>query len=610
MKQLLQSRSELAQVLLGFRKIVYKLAGLSAVINILALTPTIYMLQVYDRAVPSQNTTTLWMLTLIMLFIYVLMEVMEYARSQVLIRLGNKLDMELNNRVFTAAFERNLRKTGGNAGQALHDLTNVRQFITGSALFAFFDAPWAPIYLLVCFLFHWVIGTFVLVGMLMLVGMTYLTEVSTKEPLAEANQAAIAANAYATNNLRNAEVIEAMGMMPALRARWFRFQGMLLQKQTEASDKGARINTATKFIRMSMQSLVLGVGAWLAIEHEITSGMLVAGSVLMGKALGPVELSIATWKQLISVRAAYARLEGLLKDHPARVAGMSLPKPQGHIQAENLFASPPGAQGSILRGLSFVISPGDVVGMVGPSASGKSTLARLIVGIWPAQAGKMRLDGADVFLWNKDELGPNIGYLPQDIELFEGTIAENIARFGEIDSEQVIAAAMRAGVHEMILRFPQGYDTKLSEGGGMLSGGQKQRIGLARAMYGDPSLVVLDEPNSNLDEVGEQALVRAVLDMKARGKTVILITHRTSVLSSVDKLMVLQDGTLQLYGPRDQVLQALMQANQQAAAQQAAAQQAAHQAAQQAAAQAAAQQQVTAPEQEQSADTAAAASKE
>jgi ATP-binding cassette subfamily C exporter for protease/lipase len=291
---------------------------------------------------------------------------------------------------------------------------------------------------------------------------------------------------------------------------------------------------------------------------------------------------------------------------------MSLPKPLGHIQAENLFASPPGAQGSILRGLSFVISPGDVVGMVGPSASGKSTLARLIVGIWPAQAGKMRLDGADVFLWNKDELGPNIGYLPQDIELFEGTIAENIGRFGEIDSEQVIAAAKRAGVHEMILRFPQGYDTKLSEGGGMLSGGQKQRIGLARAMYGDPSLVVLDEPNSNLDEVGEQALVRAVLDMKARGKTVILITHRTSVLSAVDKLMVLQDGMMQLYGPRDQVLQALMQANQQQAAQQAAAQQAAHQAAQQAAAQAAvaAEQQPANTQEEQNADTAAAASKE
>jgi ATP-binding cassette subfamily C exporter for protease/lipase len=577
MKRSLQPSSELALVLHGFRKVVYKLSGLSAVINILMLAPTIYMLQVYDRALPSQNVTTLIMLSLIILGLFILMELLEYARSQVLIRVGNRLDMELNNRVFTAAFERNLQRSGSNAGQALRDLTNVRQFLTGNALFAFFDAPWAPIYLAVCFMFHWVIGVFVLAGMVLLSAMAYITEVITREPLSAANQAAMASDSYATNNLRNAEVIEAMGMLPALRGRWFQFQSRLLQKQTEASDKAARINAVTKFIRLSMQSLVLGVGALLAIEHEITPGMMIAGAVLMGRALQPVEMAIGTWKQLISVRAAYARLEELLKSHPARVSGMNLPKPQGQLLSENLIATPPGGQNAVLRGLSFAINVGDVVGIVGPSAAGKSTLARLMVGIWPAQAGKIRLDGADVYQWNKDELGPHIGYLPQDIELFEGTIAENIARFGVIDSEQVIAAAQRSGVHEMILRFPQGYDTRLSEGGGLLSGGQKQRIGLARSMYGDPSFIVLDEPNSNLDEVGEQALVRAVMDLKARGKTVVLITQRTSILNVVDKLMVLQEGAMQLYGPRDQVLAALMQANQQAAAQQQAAQQAAQQ---------------------------------
>lgn len=570
MKRLLQSRSELTLVLLGFRKTLYKLTGLSAIINLLMLMPSIYMLQVYDRALPSQNVTTLIMLSLITLGLYALMELLEYARSQVLIRVGNRLDMELNNRVFTAAFERNLQRSGSNAGQALHDLTTVRQFLTGSALFAFFDAPWAPIYLTVCFMFHWLLGLFVLLGIVLLAAMTYVTEIATREPLAAANAAAIAAGNYASNNLRNAEVIEAMGMLPSLRSRWFQFQSLLLQKQTEASDKAARINTITKFIRISMQSLVLGVGALLAIEHQITPGMMIACSILMGRALQPVEMAIGTWKQLVSSRAAYGRLEELLNKHPARVAGMSLPKPQGHILSENLIATPPGGQTPVLRGLNFAITAGDVVGIIGPSASGKSTLARLMVGVWPAQAGKIRLDGADIFLWSKDELGPHIGYLPQDIELFEGTIAENIARFGNIDSNQVIDAATRAGVHEMILRFPQGYDTRLGEGGNLLSGGQKQRIGLARALYGDPSLIVLDEPNSNLDEMGEQALVRAVLDLKARGKTVILITHRTSILSVVDKLMVMQDGVLQLFGPRDQVLAALMQANQQAAQQQAA----------------------------------------
>ncbi|MDC7702722.1 type I secretion system permease/ATPase [Vogesella indigofera] len=563
MKKLLQSTSELGKVLQQYRKAFFRLGAFSAVINLLMLLPSVYMIQVYDRVLHSRNETTLLMLTVITVALFMVMAALELVRSQTLIRVGNHLDMSLNHRVFTAAFEQNLRKSSGNAAQSIHDLTTLRQFLTGNGLFAFFDAPWAPIYLVVCFLFHWQLGVFVLVGMLILVFMTYLTEKLTKEPLAEANRAAIAAGNYANNNLRNAEVIESMGMLPALRDRWFRFQGRLLEKQTEASDKAARINAVTKFIRISMQSTVLGLGAILVLENEISGGMMIATSILMGRALQPVELAIGTWKQLISARAAYQRLEELLETYPARGSQMSLPRPVGQIGVENVIAVPPGAPAAVLKGLTFAINPGEVVGVVGPSASGKSTLARVLVGIWPTQAGKVRLDGADVFQWNKDELGPHIGYLPQDIELFQGTIAENIARFGEIDSDKVIDAAKRAGVHDMILRLPQGYETMLGEGGGSLSGGQKQRIGLARAMYGNPAIIVLDEPNSNLDDIGEQALVRAIAGLKATGTTVILITHRTSIINSVDKLLVLRDGTISFFGPRDQVLQALAQAAQQ-----------------------------------------------
>lgn len=571
MKKLFDKRSELGEILFGFRKTFYKVGAFSFVINMLMLMPSIYMMQVYDRVLASSNEFTLLMLTAMTLGLYALMSLLELVRSSVLIRVGNQMDMQLNNRTFTAAFERNLRRTGGNAAQAIHDLTSVRQFLTGQGLFAFFDAPWTPIYLIFCFFFHPLLGSIVVVGALILFALAYATEIATRKPLAEANQASIAAGAFANNNLRNAEVIEAMGMLPAIREKWFAQHMRILENQTLASDRAAKISAITKFVRISLQSLALGAGALLAIEGKITPGMMIAASILMGRALQPVEMAIGTWKQLISARAAYSRLEGLLKDHPVRGEGMPLPKPEGNILVENVVAGAPGGQVPILKGLSFAIQAGDVVGVVGPSASGKSTLARLLVGVWPAQAGKVRLDGADIFQWNKDELGPSIGYLPQDIELFEGTIAENIARFGDMDSNQVIDAAQRAGVHEMILRFPQGYDTRLGPDGGMLSGGQKQRIGLARTLYGNPSLIVLDEPNSNLDDVGEAALVGAIRDLKARGKTVILITHRTNIINAVEKLMVLRDGMMQLYGPRDQVLAALMQQAQQA--QQAAAQQ-------------------------------------
>ena len=551
-------RSEILEVLGRYKQVFWTVGGFSGVINLLYLAPSLYMMQVYDRVLNSRNETTLIMLSLITLGAFAVMAWIEQIRSQVLVRVGNQVDDELSARVFTAAFERNLRGRTGAAGAAMNDLTQVRQFVNG--LFAFFDMPWTPIYILVVYLFHPVLGIFVLFGAVVSFLLAWLNERSTKQGLAEANQAAMMGSAFATTNLRNAEVIEAMGMLPALRARWKAMQDRLLQKQSEASDRAGLVSAAIKFWRLTMQSAVLGIGALLVLENLASPGVMIAASILAGRALAPVDLAIASWKQFSSARTSYQRLSQLLEDFPARTQGMSLPRPKGLLTVEQVIASPPGAQAPVLRGVQFAVKPGEVLVIVG--ASGKSTLARLMVGVWLAQAGKVRLDGADIFLWNKDELGPWIGYLPQDIELFEGTIAENIARFGEIDSELVIEAASRAGMHDMILRFPKGYDTPIGESGSALSGGQRQRIALARALYGDPALIVLDEPNSNLDDAGEQALVRAVMQAKSEGRTVILITHRTSIVGIADNLMVLREGAVHMHGPRQQVLQALQEAAQ------------------------------------------------
>jgi ATP-binding cassette subfamily C exporter for protease/lipase len=586
----LTKKNEIEQALLSFKSTFWTVGAFSAISNLLMLTPSLYMLQVYDRVLQSRNELTLLMLTVLMLGAYLLMGGLELIRSFVLIRVGARFDMTLNKRVYTAAFEQNLKQAGGNAGQALQDLTSLRQFLTGNALFAFFDAPWFPVYLIVIFMFEPSLGVFALVGTVILVILAYVNERVTGKPLAEANAMAVMSSAVATNNLRNAEVIESMGMLPNLMGRWFKLHGKFLQLQADASEKAGKVAAATKFVQVSLQSLVLGFGALLVLENKITAGMMIAASILLGRALAPVQQVIGVWKSLSSVRSAHERLTKLLEANPAREAGMPLPKPQGSLAVEGVTAAPPGGKAAVIKGLSFAISPGEVLGVIGPSGSGKSTLARLLVGIWPAAVGKVRLDGADIYSWNKGELGPNIGYLPQDIELFGGTVSENIARFGEIDAEKVVLAAKRAGVHDMILHMADGYDTKLGDGGAGLSGGQKQRLGLARAMYGDPSLIVLDEPNSNLDDIGEQALVNAVLDLRQRGKTIVLITHRTSIIGATTKLLLLRDGAPQMFGPTNDVLAALQQANQQAAQQ---AQQAAQAA--QAAQQQAAQQRVASP---------------
>ncbi|WP_261202815.1 type I secretion system permease/ATPase, partial [Serratia entomophila] len=556
--------NEISDVIRTRSKVFWTVGIFTAFINLLMLVPSVYMLQVYDRVLPSRNEITLLMLTLIMLAMYAMMSLLEYVRSMVVIRIGSQLDMRLNTRVYTAAFEANLKNGSSDAGQMLGDLTTVRQFLTGNALFAFFDAPWFPIYLLVIFLFNPWLGLFALVGSLILIALAVANEMVSKKPLGEASKLSIMSGGLASANLRNAEVIEALGMLPNLKRRWFSLHSRFLNSQRVASERAATVTSITKFVRLSLQSLVLGLGGWLAIDGHITPGMMIAGSILMGRTLAPIEQVINVWKSWSAAKLSYNRLVKLLEQHPERGTGMSLPRPAGALSVEGITATPPGSKGeAVLHNVSFAVQPGDVLGIIGPSASGKSTLARLLVGIWPVSEGIVRLDTADIYQWNKDELGPHIGYLPQDIELFAGSIAENIARFNDIDAEKVIEAAKLAGVHELILRFPQGYDSLIGNGGAGLSGGQKQRIGLARALYGDPALVVLDEPNSNLDDAGERALNQAIQFLQQRNKTVILITHRTNLLSMTNKLLLLTNGVVNAFGPTQQVLTALANAQKQ-----------------------------------------------
>lgn len=550
-----------------YKSILISVGCFTALINILMLVPSIYMLQVYDRVLSSHNETTLAMLSLMVVGFFVFIGLLEIIRSFIVIRIGSQLERRFNLRVYQAAFERNLFRGEGNAGQSLGDLTHIRQFVTGPALFAFFDAPWFPVYLFVIYLFNVWLGVFATAGAVLLIGLACLNEAMTKKPLGEAAVFSQKSSQMATSHLHNAETIQAMGMLGALRHRWFQVHSRFLGLQNQASDTGAVISSLSKTLRLCLQSLVLGLGALLVIKGDMTAGMMIAGSILMGRVLSPIDQLIAVWKQWSGAKLAYRRLDALLQAFPPSDDAMALPAPKGQITFEQVSAGPPGQRGATLHLVSFQLGSGEVLGVLGASGSGKSTLARVLVGVWPTLGGTVRLDGADIHRWNRDELGPYIGYLPQDIELFSGSIAQNIARFREADPQKVVEAAHQAGVHDLILRLPQGYDTVLGEDGCGLSGGQKQRVALARALYGKPSLVVLDEPNSNLDTVGEAALAGAIAQMKAQGTSVILVTHRSSALAQADKLLVLNDGRLQAFGPSQDVLKALAGAQEQKPAQ-------------------------------------------
>jgi ATP-binding cassette subfamily C exporter for protease/lipase len=555
-----ETRSELRQAIDALRHLFRRAALFSVVVNVLILAPTLYMLEVYERVVNSRSEMTLAMLTLAVLGAFVLMEMLDWVRAQVMDAAGLKLDARLAARVFDAIFEANLKKPGGaGTGQAMTDLRSVRAFLTSPALFALMDAPVSLLFLLLVYAIHPQLGLAAVAGAVLALAVGWLTERSTQAPLTQANAAAIEAQNHASNALRNAEVIEAMGMLGNVHRRWMERQRRFLQLQAGASDAAGGYTALSKLIQIVQGSLLLGLGAWLTLRGELAGGggMMIVASILGGRVLAPLVQLVGAWKQVVNTRDAYARLAQLLEAMPAREEGMSLPPPRGQLTVEGVITGAPGSPLPILRGVSFALPAGEALAVVGPSASGKSTLARLLVGVWPAASGKVRLDGADVHPWNKAELGPRIGYLPQDVELFDGTLAENIARFGEAERDKVEAAARAVGLHEFIEGLPQGYDTPIGDDGCFLSGGQRQRVALARALYGEPRFVVLDEPNSSLDEAGEQALVETLRRLKAAGTTLVVITHRTSVLAAVDRMLVLHEGQVKAYGPRDEVLAAL-----------------------------------------------------
>lgn len=536
-------------------------------ISLLILAPSIYMLEVYDRVVNSRSEMTLAMLTLGVFLAYVVMELLEWARTGVLRKVAEAVDRKVGELIFNTVFEANLRRIPGVGVQPLHDLRTVRDFLPSPPLTGMMDAPMSLIFVAVVFYIHPMLGVMSLVSAVLQVGVAFLTERGTGQPLSEANRYAGLAQNYASNSLRNTQVIEAMGMQSGIHGRWMELQRKLLVHQATASDRAGGYGALAKLLQLSTSSLMLGLGCWLILEGSFTGspGLLMVASILGGRVLAPIVQVIGGWKNVVGAREAYGRLVRLLEEVPLREPGMPLPAPQGNLVVENLMAGAPGNSVPILRGVGFAVPAGKLLVVVGPSASGKSTLARLLVGVWPALSGKVRLDGVDIFPWNKAELGPHVGYLPQDVELFEGTIAENIARFNEVDPERVEEAARSVGLHELIMGFPRGYETNIGDEGCFLSGGQRQRVGLARAIYGQPRLVVLDEPNSSLDEQGEAALATTLQSLKARGVTVVVVTHRVNVLQFADLMLVLQEGAVRLFGPRDEVLLALQRAAQPAA---------------------------------------------
>jgi ATP-binding cassette, subfamily C, bacterial exporter for protease/lipase len=512
-------------------------------INLVLFASPLYMMQIYNRVLPSRSESTLVMLTGLVCFALAALAALETVRAQVMVRLGAKLEHDLNQRVVEAAFLATLRAGEGTNRQALGDFDRVRNFVWSSMSCALFDIIWTPLFVLAVFMFHPWLGVVALGGSMMLLCLAVVHDVATRPKLEQASRSAADANGFMERGLRHAQTIEAMGMLANLQQRWLRQRNQTIQLQATAADRTGLFAGLTKAVRFLVQTVLLGSGALLVIENEITAGAIVAASMLMSRALAPLEATIGAWRQCVAARSAYVRLNALLRDCPLRQRRISLPAPRGALEVEDVVAWPAGIDAPTLKRVSFALAPGEALAVVGPSGSGKSTLARLIVGAAQPYAGKVRLDNAEIGMWNREELGPHIGYLPQEVELFEGTIAENIARFGELDSIKIVDAAKRAGVHDMILGLPQGYETRLGSNAGTLSGGQRQRIALARTMYQNPVLVVLDEPNSNLDSAGEQALADAIQWMKRSRTTVVLMSHRSKVLRQADHMLMLKDGT-------------------------------------------------------------------
>jgi ATP-binding cassette subfamily C exporter for protease/lipase len=554
--------SELRTAINALQPYFRRAALFSVIASLLILAPSVYMLEVYDRVVNTRSHMTLAMLTVLVLFAYVVMEVLEWVRSEVMHEASLAFDRRMSGRIFTAIFEANLKRLPGGTAQPMNDFRSVRDFLTTPVLLALMEAPVALTFLILIFAISPVLGWSAVVAAILVTFVGWLNERSTQPPLLAANRSAIAAQQYADGTLRNAQVIESMGMLGNIHKRWMGKQQEFLGLQAQASEHAGFYQAISKFLQNTTSSMLLGLGAWLLLRNQLNGGAayMIIGSILGGRVLAPLVQIVSQWQTVVNVRDAYGRLDNMLSMVAVRPESMALPAPLGHLQVEALIAGAPGIPAAILKGISFGLLPGDVLAVVGPSASGKTTLARLLVGLWPASNGKVRLDGVDVFTWDKLELGPHLGYLPQGVELFDGSLAENIARFGEVDQVKVEAAARAIGLHDFILSLPQGYDSPVGREGTMLSGGQRQRVGLARAFYDNPAFIVLDEPNSSLDEQGDADLASAIKQLKAKGSTFVVMTHRTSVLSVADKMLVLRDGQLQMFGPRDDVLKALAEA--------------------------------------------------
>ncbi|SHO64117.1 ATP-binding cassette, subfamily C [Pseudoxanthobacter soli DSM 19599] len=543
------------RVLTACRSALVSIALLSGVINVLYLTGSFFMLEVYDRVLPSRSVPTLVGLGLLAAMLFAFQGVLDLIRGRMLVRIGGVFDESVSGPMFQAMMRAPLVAKGSEAGAALRDADQIRSFISSGGPVALFDLPWMPLYVGICFLFHPLIGIAALVGALILIVTTILTEVMTRTPMRDAVRFAGRRASLAEAARRNAETVHALGMGGRIERLWSRINADYMRSHQKASDVSGGFGSFSKVMRMMVQSGVLAVGAFLVIRQDATAGIIIASSILSARSLAPVELAVANWKNFQAARLSWRRLNDLLAAFPEREEPLALPAPQASLAVEGISVVPTGGRAIVLHEIAFGLKAGSGLGVIGPSGSGKSTLARALVGIWRPVAGKVRIDGAALDQWSPDSLGRHVGYLPQDVVLFDGTVAENIARFDETpDAEAVVAAAKAAGVHDLIVRLPQGYDTPVGEGGEALSGGQRQRVGLARALYRDPFLVVLDEPNAHLDSAGEEALVRAIASVRARGGIVVIGAHRPSALSEVDHMLVLSEGRQQIFGPRDEVL--------------------------------------------------------
>jgi ATP-binding cassette subfamily C protein len=554
-------RSELAEALAACRGAFYGTALISGMSNILMLTGAMFMLEIYDRVLPSRSMPTLVGLLVLAAALFTALGILDAIRGRILVRIGGALDETLSGRVYDTLMRLPLRVGARSDGtQPLRDLDAVRSYLSGLGPVALFDLPWIPLYLAICFAFHPLIGFAALAGAIILIVLTLLTEILMRAPARAATEAAVARNGLAEASRRNAEALVAMGMAGHIAARWSEANRQYMRSQQEASDLGGGLGAISKVLRMMLQSGVLAVGAYLVIHQEASAGIIIAASILSARALAPVDLAIANWKGFVAARQSWQRLNRLLTMSPARLAPMQLQTPVHRLTVEAVSASPPGVPKIVVQDITFELEAGQGLGIIGPSGSGKSSLVRLLVGVWQPMRGNVRLDGAALDQWASDALGRHIGYLPQDVELLAGTVAENIARFEpDPDNEAVIAAAKAVGVHDLIVRLPGGYDTQIGEQGSALSAGQAQRVALARAVYRDPFLVVLDEPNSNLDSEGEEALTRAILGVRERMGIVIVVAHRPSAIAGVDRLLMMNQGKAQTIGPKDEVLSKVLQ---------------------------------------------------